>query len=185
MPGKGWLVTTMKLDQRHRTAIRCITLSRPLRIAIEVGIIGKDSSVLDYGYGRGDDINELQACGIRCYGWEPIYRPNGIRRDSEVVNLGYVVNVIEDPAERADTLREAWKRAHKMLLVSAQRRSKGVYLWHYNDGYLTRTTSIWPSLDPKAQLITNLSRCTNRSGWASTPRAGQDMHQIRDQRNDL
>jgi hypothetical protein len=37
-----------------------------------------------------------------------------------VVNLGYVINVIEEAAERADVLREAWALTRKVLIVSAR-----------------------------------------------------------------
>jgi DNA phosphorothioation-associated putative methyltransferase len=36
------------------------------------------------------------------------------------VNLGYVVNVIEDPVERVTTLRRAWELAQKVLIVSGR-----------------------------------------------------------------
>ena len=37
-----------------------------------------------------------------------------------MVNLGYVVNVIEDPTERAETLRAAWSLAGRTLVVAAR-----------------------------------------------------------------
>lgn len=39
---------------------------------------------------------------------------------ADVVNLGYVINVVEDPAERAATLKHAWDLACRLLVVSAQ-----------------------------------------------------------------
>ena len=39
---------------------------------------------------------------------------------AEVVNLGYVINVIEDPGERSQALRSAWELATGVLAVSAQ-----------------------------------------------------------------
>jgi hypothetical protein len=41
----------------------------------------------------------------------PVYAPNGARREADVVNLGYVVNVMEDPSERREVLRRAWSLA--------------------------------------------------------------------------
>ena len=130
----------MRPNQRHRTAISRTTLSRPLRLALETGLIDDDHTVLDYGCGRGDDLRGLHARGIPCQGWDPVYRPDGMRREADVVNIGYVVNVIEDPAERAETLREAWKLAHKVLLVSARLtvEAQGSNHKRYNDGYLTQ-----------------------------------------------
>jgi hypothetical protein len=36
------------------------------------------------------------------------------------VNLGYVINVVEDRAERAGTWKQAWDLARRLLVVSAQ-----------------------------------------------------------------
>jgi hypothetical protein len=80
----------MKPNQRHRTAISRTTLSRPLRLALESGLIDNAHPVLDYGCGRGDDLRELQARGIACEGWDPIHRPDGKRQETAVVNLGYI-----------------------------------------------------------------------------------------------
>jgi DNA phosphorothioation-associated putative methyltransferase len=57
-----------------------------------------------------------------------------------VVNLGYVVNVIEDPHERAQTLHEAWHYTHKVLIVAARLSvdTRGAHHQPFNDGYLTQ-----------------------------------------------
>jgi hypothetical protein len=36
-----------------------------------------------------------------------------------VVTLGYVLNVIEDPGERAAALRQAWDHCRRLLVVAA------------------------------------------------------------------
>jgi DNA phosphorothioation-associated putative methyltransferase len=130
----------MRLNQRHRTAIRRTTLSRPLSLALDAGLLDHDLTVLDYGCGRGDDLRGLQAQGIQCCGWDPVYRPEGERRVADVVNLGYVINVIEDPEERSQTLGEAWKLAQKVLTVAARLTVEANANNHrqYNDGYLTQ-----------------------------------------------
>ncbi len=124
---------------RHRTAIARSELSRPVRCALDAGLIGVDSTFLDYGCGRGDDLRELPAHGVQCLGWDPIHRPNGEKRKAHVVNLGYVVNVIEDPEERQQALRDAWSYAEKVLLVSArlELEAKAMKLRRYADGSLT------------------------------------------------
>ena len=40
------------------------------------------------------------------------------RAEADVVNLGYVLNVIEDQAERSATLRQAWGLCRQLLVVS-------------------------------------------------------------------
>jgi DNA phosphorothioation-associated putative methyltransferase len=58
-----------------------------------------------------------------------------------VVNLGYVVNVVEDVVERARVLQEAWSYTKRVLVVSARLTAEGYCETEkqYEDGYLTRT----------------------------------------------
>ena len=55
------------------------------------------------------------------------------------MNLGYVINVIEDTAERREALINAWDLAQKVLIVAAQvlidDRTRGVIA--YGDGIIT------------------------------------------------
>src|SRR5438045_4037142 len=106
--------------QRHKTAIRRGDFSRPVKCLLRDGLIHKDASFFDYGCGRGEDIELLAAEGIRCSGWDPAYRPDAPRQEADVVNLGYVLNVIEDPDERFTTLHNAWGLCKQVLAVSAQ-----------------------------------------------------------------
>ena len=125
---------------RHRTAINRTEPSRPVRSALEDGLITQETSVFDYGCGRGDDLRLLQSRGIRCEGWDPAYSPQNGRTPADIVNLGYVVNVIEDPVERATVLRSAWALAQKLLVVSARLtvEADGRSQTSYEDGCLTR-----------------------------------------------
>lgn len=106
--------------QRHKTAIKRGELSRPVRLAIEHRLLSADTTFFDYGCGRGDDIFRLTQQGIDADGWDPLQRPNSKRRASDVINLGYVINVIEDPLERKDVLKDAWSLTRKVLIVSAR-----------------------------------------------------------------
>lgn len=64
-----------------------------------------------YGCGRGDDLRHLSMLGYDASGWDPVHQPDNARRQAPVVNIGYVVNVIEDFTERQETLRRAWALA--------------------------------------------------------------------------
>ena len=134
------LVGSTSTIPRHRTAMSRPELSRPLRLALDAGVIESSSCVFDYGCGRGDDLRGLEASGIRCFGWDPVYCPAGRREAADVVNVGYVINVIEDPHERAQTLQEAWHYAHKVLIVAARLSidTRGAHHQPFNDGYLTQ-----------------------------------------------
>ena len=126
--------------ERHRTALRRTSLSRPLRLAVEQGILAAGLSVFDYGCGHGDDIANLQALGIASTGWDPVHKPESPRVASDIVNLGFVVNVIEDQEERTATLVSAWTMARMCLIVSAQLTRDAVTspVAEMNDGVLTR-----------------------------------------------
>jgi DNA phosphorothioation-associated putative methyltransferase len=95
-------------------------LSRPLACALDDGVVTADTTVFDYGCGRGGDVQRLTALGIHCAGWDPAHRPSTERQAADVVNLGYVVNVIDNPSERRDTLAAAWALTGKVLVVAAR-----------------------------------------------------------------
>ena len=125
---------------RHRTAINRRELSRPVRNALEDGLITSDTTFLDYGCGHGDDVRSLTGLSITCQGWDPVHLPGAIPEPADVVNLGYVVNVIEDIQERAATLQKAWSFTQKLLIVSARLtvEMKDGEFTPYGDGCLTR-----------------------------------------------
>lgn len=124
---------------RHKTAISRIDFSRPIQLALDTGLIQPDWSVLDYGCGRGDDVKGLSARGIKCFGWDPEYSPNNHLHEADIVNLGYVVNVIEDVHERCDVLHQAWNYSKRVLIVSARltHEAKGLDLTPHGDGFIT------------------------------------------------
>ena len=109
---------------RHQTAIRRNELSRPIRLAMDAGLLPRDSCVFDYGCGHGDDLRLLREQGYRCCGWDPVLRPRGKKKTSDVVNLGYVVNVIEDTSEREAVLLDAWSYATRLMVVAARHKSE-------------------------------------------------------------
>jgi DNA phosphorothioation-associated putative methyltransferase len=58
--------------------------------------------------------------GIDVLGWDPFYAPDTPLIKRDVVFLNYVLNVIEDAAERTATLAEAWTLVSKVLVVSSR-----------------------------------------------------------------
>lgn len=94
-------------------------LSKPLQQAYADGFL-EQATLFDYGCGRGDDLRTLAALGIEAKGWDPSHFPDSDKQSAGVVNLGYVVNVIEDRAERDEVLRSAWVLAESVLVVSAR-----------------------------------------------------------------
>ncbi|OBF63665.1 SAM-dependent methyltransferase [Mycobacterium sp. 852002-50816_SCH5313054-b] len=125
---------------RHRTAMTRAALSRPVALAIGDGVLSAGQSVFDYGCGRGDDLRNLRALGYRIDGWDPSHRPGNALNPADVVNLGYVVNVIEDRDERRVTLQRAWNLAQQVLIVSARLiwEAKDLEGRPHADGLVTR-----------------------------------------------
>jgi len=126
--------------ERHRAAIIRSDLSRPVRLAIECGILTKDTTFFDYGCGYGGDVQRVGLLGNVSVGWDPYYFPETEHTPADIVNLGYVLNVIEDPSERSQSLYKAWELTQKVLIVSAQVliRDRGNNQLAYADGIVTR-----------------------------------------------
>ena len=55
---------------------------------------------------------------ISVAGWDPVYRPDDEFQRADIVNLGFVLNVIENAEERTRTLKSAFGLARKALIVS-------------------------------------------------------------------
>lgn len=110
-----------------------------MRLLVAHGLVRPSRSVLDYGCGQGDDVRALSDAGIEAAGWDPHFCPDVEKRSSDVVNLGFVINVIEDLHERASALREAWQLTKSVLSVATMLvgQSSTAGLIALADGYLT------------------------------------------------
>ncbi len=127
--------------ERHRTAIKRYDLSRPVKVLLQRGLLTKNDSFFDYGCGHGMDVEALSNLGYEATGWDPAFRPNTPRTNASVVNLGYVLNVVEDREERASALRDAYALTKRLLLVSTlvAGQQNAAHTTHYRDGYLTKS----------------------------------------------
>ncbi|NOY93349.1 MAG: DNA phosphorothioation-associated putative methyltransferase [Deltaproteobacteria bacterium] len=125
------------LIRRDRTAMQRHRCSRPVAMALAEGVIDKTTRVFDYGCGRGDDLRYLKARKFKAAGWDPNHLPKARKTGADVVNLGYVLNVIEDARERMETLRAAYALASKALVVSVRVDKVPDTFSEYADGYLT------------------------------------------------
>jgi DNA phosphorothioation-associated putative methyltransferase len=105
---------------RHKAALPRKELSRPIRIALEAELFTKENTFFDYGCGYGGDIQRIGELGYVSSGWDPYYLPNTPLQSADIVNLGYVINVIEDLTERREALIKAWELTKQILIVSAQ-----------------------------------------------------------------
>ncbi|MGB0938522.1 MAG: DNA phosphorothioation-associated putative methyltransferase [Colwellia sp.] len=125
---------------RHLTAINRDKLSAPFQKLARHNFLSGDYSILDYGCGKGDDANELEAHGLNINSWDPVHRPEGKKIPSDIVNLGFVLNVIEEVNERTETLKSAWQLSNKLLVVSVMLAgsAKLEQFNRYKDGVITK-----------------------------------------------
>lgn len=125
--------------ERHKAAIFRTALSKPVRLAWASNLFFEGSTFFDYGCGYGGDIQRISEKGYIAEGWDPYYRPDVPREAADIVNIGYIINVIECQDERREALIQAWNLTKKVLIVAAQvliaDRHQGQIA--YGDGVIT------------------------------------------------
>lgn len=123
---------------RHLTALTRYGFSAPIQTLARFGFLDSSKTVFDYGCGRGDDLRGLRENNIVASGWDPHYAPEGLKEKAHLVNLGFVINVVEDLDERIEALRGAYGLADELLVVSAMLANQdAVRGTPYGDGVLT------------------------------------------------
>jgi hypothetical protein len=125
---------------RHKTALIRSDLSKPVKALLEQGLLRPGKTFFDYGCGHGTDVEGLAALGYQATGWDPVLRPRAEVHQADIVNLGYVLNVIEDPAERVETLTKAWSLSRDLLAVSVLVKGSEDYdfVRPFRDGIITK-----------------------------------------------
>ncbi|MBF0353087.1 MAG: DNA phosphorothioation-associated putative methyltransferase [SAR324 cluster bacterium] len=137
-PGNSDDDSPAEIIERHRTAIQRGQLSTPMQALFRNGFLDGTRTVFDYGCGRGDDLRGLQHLGIEATGWDPHFAPERPKTEADVVNLGFVINVIENPDERVEVLRSAFELAHECLAVAVMlERQAGDAAREYGDGVVS------------------------------------------------
>ena len=136
--------------ERHRTAIVRGEISKPVKTLLEQRQLRQAETFFDYGCGLGADVRALRELGHLANGWDPVHAREAAREPSDVVNLGFVLNVIEDPAERVEVLASAWSLTRRLLVVSTLIRGQEVYenFRCFNDGVLTSRNTFQKYFEP-------------------------------------
>lgn len=123
--------------KRHLTALTRNNLSAPVQLLFRHGLLHTGTSVFDYGCGRGGDVAGLSANGFTAQGWDPHYAADQPIIEADVVNLGFVVNVIEDPAERVDAMHKAFKLARRVMAIGVMLYGSEPAGRPFRDGFIT------------------------------------------------
>ena len=139
-----------KKIHRHKTALVRREISKPIKTLLELGQLRRGESFFDYGCGYGGDVEALGKLGYESAGWDPVHAPDFPKKKSDVVNLGFILNVIEDPAERVDALVDAWKHAKRIMLVSTLIAGQEAYndIQTYGDGVITSRDTFQKYFEP-------------------------------------
>ena len=125
--------------ERHRTALSRYALSAPAQSLAKNGLIRDDLTYFDYGCGRGDDIAALKSLNIQAFGWDPHFANETEKIASDIVNLGFVLNVIENFDERIQALQGAYDLSNKLLVISVMLYTNTPPTGKpYRDGYLSQ-----------------------------------------------
>ncbi|MEK7888843.1 DNA phosphorothioation-associated putative methyltransferase [Burkholderia contaminans] len=122
---------------RHLTALSRAHLSAPVQLLLRHALLSLGKELFDYGCGKGDDIAALGAEGYSARGWDPFYAADNEITHAHVVNLGFVLNVIEDSDERCDALRRAFHMADEVLAISVMLKGGATPGVPYRDGVRT------------------------------------------------
>ena len=122
---------------RHLTALSRSSLSAPMQLLIRHRLLTPEVHLFDYGCGRGDDVSLLTGEGFKAAGWDPHFAPEQPKLEADVVNLGFVINVIEDPAERVDAITKAFSLTRGVLAASVMLHPNTPQGRPFGDGILT------------------------------------------------
>lgn len=152
--------------KRHKTAIKRYDLSAPIKSLVRDLLLPDGCTIFDYGCGRGSDVRLLNKQGFDCKGWDPAFCPEEPQVESDIVNIGYVINVIEDPVERSETLHKAWQLSRRVLVVSSltQMYGRGKNCLQFGDGIITKLET-FQKLFGQAELRTYIQQVTGAEAW--------------------
>ena len=139
-----------KKIHRHKTALVRREISKPVKTLLELGQLRRGESFFDYGCGHGGDVEAISRLGHESRGWDPVHAPEAPKQSADVVNLCFVLNVIEDPAERVEALLDAWKLTRRALLVSTLIAGQEAYddIRTFGDGVLTSRDTFQKFFEP-------------------------------------
>jgi DNA phosphorothioation-associated putative methyltransferase len=139
-----------KKIHRHKTALVRREISKPVKTLLELGQLRRGESFFDYGCGHGGDVEAIAKLGHESNGWDPVHAPDAPKQSADVVNLGFVLNVIEDPAERVEAVLDAWHHTRRALLVSTLIAGQEAYddVLTFGDGVLTSRDTFQKFFEP-------------------------------------
>lgn len=131
------------------------------------GLLRPGMTFFDYGCGRGNDVFALSSEGVAASGWDPHYLPDATITSADAVNLGFVVNVIEDPAERIEAITKAFGLARTVMSIGVMLYSGELPGKPYRDGVLT-SRNTFQKYFSQSEFKDYIEQVLQRDGWAMT-----------------
>jgi len=140
----------------HKTAISRKKPSRPTLMYVEKGLI--NAPVLDYGCGKGADVDYLSNNGYSVDGFDPYYKPTyNVEREYRTVMSNYVLNVIPTKSERVFAIVNILNNLMVGGVALITTRSKydveqsaKYNRWdRHNDGFITYKKTFQVGLEPE------------------------------------
>jgi DNA phosphorothioation-associated putative methyltransferase len=136
-------------EKTKLTAIKRNKLSAPVKYYLET-FSPSNGRILDYGCGKGDDVNYLIKEGFEAHGYDPLFSefqkfPTYVYR-FDIVFMTYVICTIPDSLERLDATTGAWGfvRNNGELIITVRtyneinnEASKANWMGHPQIGYIT------------------------------------------------
>lgn len=136
------------LTDRQKTSIARKALSVPVKTALTKGFLVSGNTIHDYGCGslenmekHGNDVTRLQTLGFNTTGHD---LDHGQKQQADIVFCSYVINVIENPNERKEVIRDAYNLCNKILILSARVDKKSLEnskTTPYADGVVTQNNT--------------------------------------------
>lgn len=124
--------------ERHRTALTRYALSKPMQLLAKHDFLEGKHTIFDYGCGKGSDVDILRQNNLTAHGWDPHFCPDNPKHTADIVNLGFVINVIEDKTERMEAIVGAYQLCTQFLcaavMLGEQSTERGRL---FRDGVLT------------------------------------------------
>ena len=124
--------------ERHRTALTRYALSKPMQLLAKHDFLEGKHTIFDYGCGKGSDVEILRQNALTANGWDPHFCPDNPKYTADIVNLGFVINVIEDKTERMEAVLGAYQLCTQFLcaavMLGEQSPERGRL---FRDGVLT------------------------------------------------
>ncbi|MEA5578641.1 hypothetical protein [Anabaena sp. UHCC 0451] len=108
----------ISIDKSYLAAPNRKRLSPLIRKLLNLGILEKNYSHLDYGCGFGQDVERLRSqFDFNSTGYDPHYFPIS-PKNADIVTMNYVLNVISDFEQRKEALLKAWNLTNKILAIA-------------------------------------------------------------------